>query len=503
MSRWSILLVVALTGLPPATSLLAQTTPDTSDSAPGQSLPEGWEQTDQRLLFLTTQLSSVEASLDAVNKKIATAGYQKSASVDKANSARKGNELMDRKGGGPAKWDSFYGTTAHDFIAPLPPGIYAVEFHRSTEITYPSNDPVRRPKQFDYLYRANAEAERRAQQEVAALGNTIETLLDRRRTLESEQAGLWCKIAFQVLEGRDFDAKPLYRFSLKTTDKGSADAQHLAAMGAAADFLRTCNRAARQAVAWADTDPTKAMVDLQQNVSAARSDFQTKCQLLGNGAVDPELDKCRVLGKRLDDVAKNIADAYRLAAARDHDGDDAQKNLFRRTLQESLLNFTGAVIKLDDAVSSLSGLWHVDPDVTSPAPDVKLAVATAAPPATAPSEPAEPSASPRPPESNSIAPDATKDKTTAQSPSPTNDYNIVIESARWGGGNKWATVTDRVAELIARAPNIRPNADILKSDPTPGWKKKLMVIFTRDGHRYTAWADEGQMLDLLSYPKKK
>src|SRR5256885_12184198 len=64
------------------------------------TLQEGWEQIDQRLVFLTVQLSTVESSLDAVNKAIRANGYEKNTKQAQAEQARKGNEQLDRNGGG-------------------------------------------------------------------------------------------------------------------------------------------------------------------------------------------------------------------------------------------------------------------------------------------------------------------------------------------------------------------------------------------------------------------
>src|SRR3954464_14392213 len=82
---------------------------------------------DERLTFLTLQLSSTEESIKAINTALKVAGYKAAVAEDRAANAEKGNELMDRKGGGPVPWDKFYGRTARDFIAPLPPGIYIVK----------------------------------------------------------------------------------------------------------------------------------------------------------------------------------------------------------------------------------------------------------------------------------------------------------------------------------------------------------------------------------------
>ncbi len=89
--------------------------PATNPPAVG-ALKDGWEEIDQRMVFLTVQLASVEASLTAVNKAITGTGYQQIVKKDTADRYRKGNELMDRNAGGPTSWKEFYGTAAEKFF---------------------------------------------------------------------------------------------------------------------------------------------------------------------------------------------------------------------------------------------------------------------------------------------------------------------------------------------------------------------------------------------------
>ena len=42
-----------------------------------QPVPPGWEEIDQRLVFLTVQLSTIESSIDATDKALKLNGYQK------------------------------------------------------------------------------------------------------------------------------------------------------------------------------------------------------------------------------------------------------------------------------------------------------------------------------------------------------------------------------------------------------------------------------------------
>jgi len=76
----------------------------------------GWQEMDQRMVFLTVQLSSVEASLAALNRALVSLGIQRAFRQNDAEAARHTNESMDRNAGGPAPWTEFYGRTAEKFF---------------------------------------------------------------------------------------------------------------------------------------------------------------------------------------------------------------------------------------------------------------------------------------------------------------------------------------------------------------------------------------------------
>ena len=159
-----------------ASVLLASVLEAQSTTAPAEPLPAGWEEIDQRLVFLTVQLSATEASLAAVKRALAGAKYQQGSQSNRAEAMKAKNQDMDRKGGGPVPWDQFYGTTAQDFY-----------FHPYVSLHAKNNDgsrldvekskapsvPIQRPPQFNYIYKANVEAARNADSEAAAFGQQV------------------------------------------------------------------------------------------------------------------------------------------------------------------------------------------------------------------------------------------------------------------------------------------------------------------------------------------
>src|SRR5581483_2748452 len=188
---------------------------------PAQPLPPGWEQIDQRLVFLTVQLSTIESSIAAINRTLVAKGYQKQIRENAAAAAQAKNRRMDAMGGGPVPWQDFYGKTAQTF------------FYHPTDSNTIHVNPVpvaQRPPQFDYIYRANLGSQRNAEEEAAKIGDKIDDLLAYRKELESEQSALWCKIAFRGVVSQGYADGPLYHFPLVAPD-GPAGKQSAEAAG--------------------------------------------------------------------------------------------------------------------------------------------------------------------------------------------------------------------------------------------------------------------------------
>ena len=162
-------LLAAVVALCP--TILAQTT----RPAVATTLPAGWEEIDQRLVFFTVQLASVEASIDAVNKVLRQVGYAQAVKQGRAEQFQKNNETMDRQGGGPVGWKDFYGKTAEQFFFHPEKTIKisireSQERHAEGELQKNMYTKADRPPQFDYIYKANENAQARAEAEIAKLG---------------------------------------------------------------------------------------------------------------------------------------------------------------------------------------------------------------------------------------------------------------------------------------------------------------------------------------------
>jgi hypothetical protein len=337
-------------------SATAQTAPRTQPVPPAPAHQEGWEEIDQRMVFLTIQLSTIESSIDATNKSLKANGYKQAVQQGAADRARAGNELMDRKGGGPVPWQEFYGKTAERFF-----------YHPNGATVYVNPLPIgQRPPQFEYIYRANESARQRAEEQAAQIGNKIEDLLAYRRQLETEQSALWCKIAFRGVSSMDLPLRPLYRLELGGGGAGEMGRQQIEAIKAAVQFVRAIDAELALAQKAPDADQKDVLDHLLLTTTASRSEMQTK--LLAFPAVTDTLTNIKSplaqfarAAKRLEDVAQNLVDALRLASDCDAREDPAGKNAQRGQLQQMFFDYAATVVTADQLLNKAADEWKVKP----------------------------------------------------------------------------------------------------------------------------------------------
>jgi hypothetical protein len=357
---------------PPAPTALATAPSGTSASA-------GWDEVDQRLVFLTVELSGVETSLNAVDKAIHISGHQQAVKQQQAENYRKGNELMDRNAGGPVPWNQFYGRTAQSFF-----------YHPTRRSVYINPGPIpQRPPQLDYIYRANSENQQRAEAEAAAMGDQVDQLLARRRQLEREQEALWCKIALRALASRELMRKPLYAFE-PTATGGKGDAaqrrQRVATLAAGCDFMRAIDRAAQQAGDAVDRDPTTAFEHLEHTTASARDRLSTELlrqPLLLKESQDSESPLARFSKSagQMEDCALNIRDAARLADQSDKPDEEFRRQDLRGQVQQNLIKFAETALVADQELTNLAAGWEIARDparLISRAPETEQPTASTA-----------------------------------------------------------------------------------------------------------------------------
>lgn len=345
-----------------------------------------WDE-DKRFDFLMERLASLEASLDAVDSALAKASGKRGAKLGDARRAEANNSMMDRKGGGPMKWNEFYGTTAEKFFYhPVDPN---TTYHTSTALRQmgtsqddkvgngvPSSQSVpvhQRPPQFDYIYRANRDAKAKAEEDAKAIAGKIEDLSRRKYELEKEQAELWCMLAFRAIQKANIPRKPLLRFRLVSATTDPADIQRAEAISAAARFLAI----ALLIIEKADDDQAAAFGNVKTLVTNARNDFDDG--LLNADAIAEEIqDKQTTVGKYvalaqlLDDTANNLSDSHEVATEGDEAKDLARKDRFRGLLQRSLVEYSQIILALDELLGIMKKDWKISVDTKNKAIPVEV-----------------------------------------------------------------------------------------------------------------------------------
>ena len=356
--------------------------------APAEAAKDGWDQIDERLVFLMVRLANSETSLEAVEKTLAASNRKQSVKTGDAKRSIGANEKMDLKGGGPMKWSQFYGTTAEKFF--YHPTDRNSSYHTLTVLSPqpPQNDnktaegvpsrqglPVhQRPPQFDYIYRANREAAQRAEAEAAQLKNQVNALIERRRKLELEQNALWVEIAFRAVAHFDLDKKPLFRFEPLLVANDAEAKLHADIITPAAQFMRV----ALAIVDEAPKDQAATLSRIKPAVSQARELLSDSWLRLAVDTSEKSTTegKFAALAKRLEDVAANLSESYEAAVDGDNDSDQQRKEVFRGQLQGSLVSYAQIVLALDEMAVEMRDRWKIKPDLDKSFGIVSLASVT-------------------------------------------------------------------------------------------------------------------------------
>lgn len=352
---------------------------------PAEKLADGWDEIDDRLIFLMVRLASTEASLEATENAIAASSRSQAKKTGQVRQAENKNNDMDRKGGGPVKWSLFYGRTAESFF--YHPVDRNTTYHTETILSQqaPVDDnqagpgvpsrqglpPHQRPPQFDYIYRANESAKARAENEIADfIGKTAE-LTERRQRLEAEQAGLWCEVAFRSVSHYDLDKKPLYRFEPLKVSTDSDARVRLETIRNAASFMAL----ALSIVDAAQKDQPATLSKIKPAVAKARQDLSDAWLRIGVDATDRKSveGKFHALAKKLEESASNLSDSYVVALEGDMAKDQQRKDTFRGLLQESIIRYAEIILALDEMATLMKDDWQIKPDVDTPIKFASLA----------------------------------------------------------------------------------------------------------------------------------
>ncbi|HEY8747624.1 MAG TPA: hypothetical protein VIM11_06610 [Tepidisphaeraceae bacterium] len=331
---------------------------------PPAKAPEAEEALSEAQQSLLLQLSDAEANIRALNLALVRTGYKVGIAYNRIDNGQRGNEQLDRKGGGPVGWQDFYGKTARSFYIPDSEAtLHSQGMTGRTDIhVTQGNHPIQRPKQFDYIYKANNDQVARAKEQVAALAQDQATLLARRQKHEADQSRLWAMLAFERITDREIADEPLCRFKLKSST--SASDPRVQVLRAVVLFLRTADKVAADTLESVKTDQAAAFGDLDPRMKGA---YATLRASLADAMITSDLapedkkktDALKTLCKQLWDESSIVADNYRNALDRDQAKEDNSKLVFRGKLQESLAKFSGMTAELDVQVSDVAKSWGI------------------------------------------------------------------------------------------------------------------------------------------------
>ena len=357
---------------------------------PFQEAPEKkdwkWDE-DDRFNELMEQLAINEASLDAVDAAIANKIRKKSGQLGAVKRNDENNRMMDRRGGGPMKWNEFYGTNAEKFFYhPVDP---STSYHTATALRQmgkaeddksgsgvPSRQSVpvhQRPPQWDYIYRANRTASESALSDAALLATEVEGLEQRRTQLEQEQAVLWCKLAFRAVQRLDMHRKPVLRFQLVAAGDGKDEVEQAEALSAAAQFLTSVLLIVEKA----EEDQSVAMGGAKSVVIEAREKFedaiagQPSLEVASTDKESP-LGQFAALAKMLGDKSKTLSEVYAGAMDGAANNETARKESYRGMLQRTVIDYAQILLALNELCDVMKKEWRVSVDTKSKVADIDV-----------------------------------------------------------------------------------------------------------------------------------
>ncbi len=264
-----------------------------------------------RQLSLLLQLANAEANIKTINQALVRTGYKVGVEYDRLERTEKGNELMDRNGGGPVPWDQDYGKTARASLAPAPGGRTSVKIYPGG--VDPWNDPLHRSPQFDFIYRANNQQIAKAREQIKQLAQDQAALLARRQKHEADQSGVWAMLSWEQVQDREILVRPLYRFKLKGANAANAELLRAPIL-----FLRMVDKAVADGLEALDKDQPGTLAALNQRTKAAYAALQESMAtaLLAPGLKPDdrkEADAIKAISKQVTEECVIIDENYRKA----------------------------------------------------------------------------------------------------------------------------------------------------------------------------------------------
>jgi len=339
----------------------------------------GWDwDKDDRLDDLLKQLQQKETTLEALDRGIAKALGKKAGAKMDENMAWRSTKRMDLNGGGPIRWDAFYGRNAEKFFYhPVDPN---TTYHTTTLLgqTDPTNAGVvpgnqgvpahQRPPQFDYIYRGYEKEQQRARYEASKLASKIDEMTARRRQLENDVVILWFKLAFRVIDKDKLPEKPVLRFAMVPTKQEKSDFERATALTSATQLLAT---ALLFNEAFVESEPDKAFRTVETVIKKNRQKFEdvllkAKTLLDESENRGTSLGKYKSLARKLEDVSKSISEGYRGWKDGDNANDEPEKYASLRRIQDSVVMYSQILLSLHELAGVMKKDWGMDLNTDTP-----------------------------------------------------------------------------------------------------------------------------------------
>jgi serine/threonine protein kinase len=313
--------------------------------APGGSTSGAAPQLTPHENEMLEELADAEANIQTINKALRQIGYNVGQDYDRIDVNQNDKIHRDYIGGGPVRWDEFYGKTAKEY------GSNGWGDHR--------------PDQFAFIDQANSERIAQAKDRIASALQNKDELLNLRRHHESEQLRLWILLAFDNVSKLEVTDNDLFTGKLQgATDEQTARADLLSAYIV---FLRTADRAAgdgAEALKASDANPDTVADALAGYMDGAYKTLRDSYRRVKDepGFSPDDLatgDQLKGLCDNLRQECENITENCDKARERDAANEDQSKLTFRGRLQESLANFSADTVALKNLIETTAGQWKL------------------------------------------------------------------------------------------------------------------------------------------------
>lgn len=339
----------------------------------------GWEwDDDERLGDLVAQLREKESSLQVLDARIAKAAGKKAGAKMDEKMAWRNNQRMDLNGGGPIRWDAFYGRNAEKFFYhPVDP---STTYHTNTllrQTDAPAAEGVpgyqgvpahQRPPQFEYIYRGWDKEQQRAREQAEELKGQLDRMIARRRDLERDVVILWCKLAFRIIDKEKLPERPVLRWAATPRSPGSAtDTERAAVLTAAAQLLAT---ALLFNDSFVEKDAARAFGTVDDVIKTNRQRFEdgllrAESLLDESEDVGTPLGKYKRLARKLEDVSKSLAEGYEGWQEGDKVDDEPAKFAALRRVQDSVVTYSQILLSLNELIALMKKDWGARIDTKS------------------------------------------------------------------------------------------------------------------------------------------